>query len=91
MFHTMQTVVTNLRIPEDEYRRQKLLAVEDGGSFNEYVVRALRDKAMEKRFGKTVRRKGRKDFYEAMEEMLADKTPNQPMGLSEEDMVIYGE
>ncbi len=80
----MNMTVTNLRLPEHRYRKYKAIAVEEGLSFNEFVSRVLAEKVSEKQFGK------KKDFYDAMEELIADNHPNEPMGLSKEDEIIYG-
>lgn len=85
----MGVVTTNLRIDEDLYRQNRLLAVEEGMSFNQYVNEVLEEKVVEKRFGRRKPGAKKKDFYEAMEELISDPHPNEPMGLSEEDRVIY--
>ena len=93
----MQMMVTNLRMLEDEFRRQKMLAVEEGVSFNEYVVRALRERALEKQFGmrptrKKKIKKGEPDnMYDALLKLATEPYEARPMGLSEEDRAIYGE
>ena len=86
----MNMIVTNLRVPEDKYRRHKVMAAEEGMSFNEYVIQTLEEKAREKQFGKPAKKVKKLDFYEAMEEFLKDDHPNEPMGLSKEDEIIYG-
>lgn len=86
----MGVVTTNLRIDEDLYRQNRLLAVEEGLSFNQYVNEALEEKIVEKRFGKRKPGTKKRDFYEAMEELINDPHPNEPMGLSAEDEIIYG-
>ena len=83
-------VVTNLRIEEGLYRQNRLLAVEEGKSFNQYVNEVLEEKLVEKRFGKRKSGTKKRDFYDAMEELIGDPHPNEPMGLSAEDEVIYG-
>lgn len=81
----MQMTVTNLRIPDYRYRKHKALAAEKDLSFNEYVNRMLEEKMLEKQFPAK-----KKDFYEVMEKLMNDPHPNEPMGLSAEDEVIYG-
>lgn len=85
----MNMTVTNLRLPEHRYRKYKAIAAEEGLSFNTFVSQILEEKTTEKQFGKSNKRK-KKDFYSAMEELLADGHKNEPMGLSEEDEIIYG-
>lgn len=83
-------VTTNLRIDEDLYRQNRLLAVEEGLSFNQYVNEALEERLVEKRFGKRKKKTKKMDFYEAMEKLINDPHPYEPMGLSAEDEIIYG-
>ena len=67
---------------ESDYAPKKMLLTAGAkwavGDLNE-IVDILRIHGREKR-----------DFYEALEELANDTTPNEPMGLSEEDRVIYG-
>ncbi|TSC83511.1 MAG: hypothetical protein G01um101416_1234, partial [Microgenomates group bacterium Gr01-1014_16] len=67
---------------ESDYAPKKMLLTAGAkwaaGDINE-IVDILRIHGREKR-----------DFYEALEELANDTTPNEPMGLSEEDRVIYG-
>jgi len=86
----MNMVVTNLRIPDYRYRKHKALAVEDDLSFNEYVNLMLEEKMLEMQFS---RKKGQRvkknDFYDAMDALINDSHPNEPMGASAEDEIIY--
>ncbi|OGD03685.1 hypothetical protein A2989_03320 [Candidatus Amesbacteria bacterium RIFCSPLOWO2_01_FULL_48_25] len=90
----MQTVTTNLRIDEEVYRRNRLIAVEEGMSFNEYVNQILREEPTRRYLAsakKTKKSKTGEDFYEAFEKFIDDPYERKPMGLSEEDKIIYGD
>lgn len=83
-------VVTNLRLPEDEYLTTKTLAGEDGLSVNEFIRRSLSQAPVIAQFGlpnKT--KKPKKNIYQALRELAEKKFEGEGMGLSEEDEIIY--
>jgi len=93
----MNVVVTNLRIPENSYKRHRIMAAEQGVSFNEYVLKTLEEKAVEKQFGRRPAKgkktkKGEPDnIYDALLKLATESYEAEPMGLSEEDRAIYGD
>ncbi len=89
----MQTIVTNLRIPEDDWMRVKAAAANLGISANEYI-KSLVDDSMRREFfaytekPSTPRKKTR--FYESLWRVIEKPYKRKPMEASEEDKAIYG-
>lgn len=86
-------VVTNLRIPNDEYREIKEAAANHRMSVNEYIRRSLVSVINQEMLGtpkkKSKKRTKKRHFLLELAELA--KMPNKPMGpLSEEDQIIYG-
>lgn len=82
-------IVTNLRIDENDWLRIKAMAAEAGLSVNEYITSLI----------KTISTKielalDQKEFtekaYSIWDLPKLAKIKDQPMGLSEEDKIIYG-
>ncbi len=87
----MNMVVTNLRLPEDEYLTLKALASEEKLSFNEYVRKSLVGMPVVTQFGKSKSKKPKKDIYQALLELAKKGCEGEGMGLSGEDEIIYGD
>ena len=83
----VQTVVTNVRMPKDEWIQIKIAAAEAEMSANEYVHYAIRAFATHKQLFGTPRKTPEK--YSAMRGVLRRKTKRNPMGWSDEDKAIY--
>ena len=81
-------VVTNLRIPEDRYLMVKSAAAEMGISINEYVNRIISAAPIVAQFGRP--KKTKKNIYDALAEISKKVAGDKPMGLSDEDEIIYG-
>lgn len=85
-------VVSNIRMPQSEYRQLKSLAASAGVSINEYIRTTIKSTAMKKIMAvdqklKTDRIDG---FYKDMLE-LANSVPNIKVhDVTDEDAVIYG-
>lgn len=89
MFHTMndKMVVTNVRMPENEWRQIRIAAAEAGMSVNEYFNYAAKTTASQTQlFGKPQKTPAK---YAAMWDVLKRKTKHAPMGWSAEDEAIY--
>ena len=81
-------VVTNLRIPEDDWLQIKAIAAELGMSANGYVNWLIRDLSTKRSFGIVNTDESGQTIWDLP--ILAVKK-NKPMGiLSKEDKAIYG-
>jgi len=87
-------VVTNVRMPQEDYLQVKAMAAELGISVNQYIHSVVVGSATQRmmRDTKRTRRVKHQSFYEAMLALAlsVSKTKKKPLGLSEEDEVIYG-
>lgn len=79
-------VVTNIRMPQSDYRQMKALAGELGISVNEYIHIMVKNDTKKRQNKKT---KKLISFYDAMENLAQTPTIGTPMGLSEDDEIIY--
>lgn len=78
-------IVTNLRIDEQDWLQVKVMAAELGMSVNEYINYLITDLS--------IKRELIDDFDKAPIWQLSElhkKVKLAPMGLSEEDEIIYG-
>lgn len=90
----MNKVVTNWRTDTDTYLRAKSLATSLGMSVNEYISYMVDVVGRSEFLGvkpKLSKKSARKDPYAPMWELLEKPYKRKPMGLSDEDKVIYGE
>ncbi len=85
-------VVTNLRLPADEYQQMRIIAAEKGISVNQYIRDSLEKIGLYQQLGiapdkkkKTTRKK-----LSIWDLPKLAKLKDAPMGLSEEDQIIYG-
>jgi len=98
MIHTMkqEIVVTNLRIPKQQWIEIKVRSAELGISANEYIKKILTATTNLESISdiiKKVTKKSKKkvSFYDAM--IMLSKIPQgkQKFDLSEDDKIIYGD
>lgn len=90
MFGIMKskTVVSNIRLPEDEWLEAKSAAASLGLSFNQYIRQSLRTETVKSITGiKKVTSKA--TGYEALDKLIKTKFKRRPMGASENDKIIY--
>lgn len=89
---TSKKIVTNLRIDKNDWLQIKAMAAEQGISFNEYI-NLIALEAISKAFlGKPRKNqigKNRKNIYEALISLSKKSYKDKPMGLSENDQIIY--
>lgn len=84
-----QVIVTNLRIPYNDWVHMKALAGDLGMSVNEYVIQAVRNDGRKRILGTPNRKhKGKKESLIEEVERIS-RMPNKPMGWSKEDEEIY--
>lgn len=85
-------VVTNLRVEKNLWLQIKQLAIESGMSANEYINFITKQAVSKASLGqsKPKKAKKRKSIYDALLSLSKRKYKNKPMGLSEDDQVIYG-
>jgi hypothetical protein len=87
-------VVTNLRMPTPDYLQVKMMAGELGMSVNEYIYSTLVGASTKRMMHDTKKSKQTKmqSFYDAMLALANKplKANQKPMGLSEDDEIIYG-
>lgn len=92
MKHKM--IVTNLRIPEQNYLAVKAMAAESGMSLNEYLNELADISAKKKFFGIKVggiqKKSKSKTIYEALWNIANKPYSKKPMGANEDDKIIYG-
>lgn len=83
-------VVTNLRIPIQDWLLVKSMAGELGISVNEYLNMLIQESSGKKQLGIRVdkRRRSEKQFWDIPNIMKGKYY--KPMGASEEDKIIYG-
>lgn len=80
-------VVTNVRIPEYDWRQIRIVAAEAGMSMNEYFNYAAKMTVSQTQlFGKPQKTPAK---YAAMWNVIRRKTKRAPMGWSAEDEAIY--
>jgi len=85
-----KVIVSNVRLPEDEWLQLKTAAASMGMSINEYIRYLFQMDAIRSVTG--VRKtKTKVKGYAALEELIdfASKTRGKPMRASEDDKVIY--
>ncbi|OIP87824.1 hypothetical protein CO009_02060 [Candidatus Shapirobacteria bacterium CG_4_8_14_3_um_filter_35_11] len=91
MINTMNNIVTtNLRVPADDMMQYKMMAEEMGMSFNEYVNRIMKEVTQTKMIvgDLIVLKNKRKMSFMDIVDIKIKK--DKPMGLSDDDMIIYG-
>ena len=81
-------VVTNLRIPEDDWLEVKVIASSFGISVNQYIKELIRMETVRTMLGKEGTGMPPKG-YSALRKFVERKIKGRPMGLSEEDKTIY--
>ncbi|MDO8569981.1 MAG: hypothetical protein Q7R97_00150 [Candidatus Daviesbacteria bacterium] len=90
---TSKKIVTNLRIDANDWLQIKAIAAEQGISFNEYI-NLIAQEAMSKAFLDKPKKnqigKNRRNIYETLMSLSKKNYKNKPMGLSEDDQIIYG-
>lgn len=88
-WYTMsKVIVSNVRLPEDEWLQLKAAAASMGKSVNEYIRYLSRTETIKNITGiKKIDSKAR--GYEALEKFINRKIKGKPMGASEEDKIIY--
>ena len=84
-------IVTNLRIDETDWLQIKATAGEQGMSINEYINYIIKEMSAKSELALDKENLDEKKKYSIWN--LADlaKIPSKPMGMSEEDKIIYGE
>lgn len=87
-----QMVVTNLRIPMDDYERVRALAGEERVSINSFINSHIKKVVHTYPFGKKagVKKKKKINFYASMLELSNRKTKDKLMDANEDDKIIYG-
>lgn len=80
-------VVTNLRIPEEDYLQVKAVAAESGLSVNEYIKKMISHYSKQIMLNYSPMEK-KPSIWDLPE--IAKKIKNKPMGWSKEDEIIYG-
>lgn len=88
----MKTIVTNLRIPEDDWMRVKAAATSSGISVNTYMKQlidaaTIQHMIPDRRTGKKSKQSHYQPLWDAIKKIA--QMPNKPMGASEEDKIIY--
>ncbi len=79
-------VTTNLRLDRQDWLMIKTLAAEEGKSFNEYVKQVIIENSLSIKKGENEKKKlSMRDLGKVLASMK-----DQPMGLSEDDKIIYG-
>lgn len=88
---TNKIIVSNVRMPEDEWLQAKAAAREMKMSMNEYFRYLTRVDSARSITGIKKRRPS-KNPYKALEKLrgLVSRSKGKPMGASEEDKIIYG-
>ena len=85
-------VVSNIRIPEEDWVLAKTAAAAKSMSVNAYIHELINAASTRDMVGtikqKRRKRQSRKDFFQAILDI--SKLPQHPMGASEEDKIIYG-
>ena len=84
-------IVTNLRMKEENWLQVKSVAADMGMSVNEYLNYITQNETSKAMFRKPVKklRKTKKSIFDALLTLANDKSPNKPMGSSDEDDIIY--
>ncbi|MBU0569323.1 hypothetical protein KKB40_00900 [Patescibacteria group bacterium] len=80
-------VVTNLRIPEDEWLQVKVMAAELGISANEYVSRMIKISSVKRQL--VQESKSKDSPYFPLCELINKPYKRKPMSMSKEDKAIY--
>lgn len=89
----MKTVVTNLRIPEDDWMRVKAAAANSGMSVNTYMKQLIDTATVQHMIpDRTTEKKSKRSHYQPLWDTIQKiaQIPNMPMEASEEDKIIYG-
>ena len=87
-------VVTNLRIPQENWLQVKAEAAQYGISVNDYIQRLIDEKSRKTFFAykeKGVKRQAKKRrLYQPLWDIIDKPYNRKPMGASEDDKIIYG-
>ena len=89
----MKTIVTNLRIPEDDWMRVKAAAANSGVSVNTYMKQLIDTATVQHMIpDRSIKKKSKQSYYQPLWDTINKiaQMPNKPMGASEEDKIIYG-
>lgn len=83
-------VVSNIRMPEEQWIQVKSVAADAGMSVNEYLKTIIQVDIGEKQLGIKKRKKysNEKRFWDLPK--LMKNIKYKPMGISDEDKIIYG-
>ena len=82
-----QMVVTNLRMEQPDWLQIKAVAGEMGMSVNKYINRLIRKVMTREELG-VVEDVKKSTIWEELPKLA--KMKNKPMGMSEDDEIIYG-
>ncbi len=82
MIHTMNIIVSNIRVPENKYKMWKAMAADEGLSINAFLIKGMDKITKEKQLG------GEANPFDRIRR--AAMLPNKPMGANDDDKVIYG-
>jgi len=85
-----EIVTTNLRLPREDWLQVKTEAAEEGISFNERVKNIIWECGTRQQLIATTPTREKKKKYTIWELGELAKIKDKPMGMSEEDKVIYG-
>lgn len=89
MFSIMKKIVTNLRIDENLWLQIKSMAAGVGLSVNEYIIRVVQEQST--KIELALDKEGPKLKTRSIWDLAKlAKIKDKPMGLSEEDEIIYG-
>ena len=88
-------VVTNLRIPQENWLQVKATAAAEGKSVNEYINTLIVDSSRQTFFGfpkvyKPIKKSKKRDPYSALLELATKPYTPHPLEASEDDKAIYG-
>lgn len=79
-------VVTNVRIPQADYRQIKAIAGELGMSVNEFFIFSAKNTAKKRHISMAHQPK---TIYDALDAIIGKPSESKPMGWSKEDEAIY--
>lgn len=82
-------IVTNLRIDENDWFQVKAKAAEAGLSVNEYITRVIKTTSTKIELALDYR-EFKEEKYSIWNLPKLAKIQDEPMGISEEDKIIYG-
>lgn len=81
-------IVSNIRVPEEDWLSFRAAAAGRGMSINEYIIYLGRLDSIKSITG-TDAQTSKKGGYDAMDKFLNRKITGKPMGMSDEDKAIY--